>query len=99
MLALCICFLIGLINLALVKAINNKDTRDIFERLEDVNNQIEDMKKKDERIGNFTENLFNGAMDGRFSPMIIRLFVFIFVSLPFLNVIFLISFLKDLLSD
>lgn len=99
MLVLCICFLIGLINLALIKAINNKDTRDIFKRLEDVNNQIEDMKKKDERIGNFTENLFNGAMDGRFSPIVLRLFVFICVSLPFLNVIFLVSFLKDLLSN
>lgn len=99
MLALCICFLIGLINLGLIKAINNKDTRDIFERLEDVNNQIEDMKKKDERIGNFTENLLNGVMDGRFSPIVIRLFVFIFVSLPVLNVILLISFLKDLLSN
>ena len=99
MLALCICFLIGLINLALIKAINNKDTRDIFERLEDVNNQIEDMKKRGERCGNFAENLFNGAMDGRFSPIVLRLFVFICVSLPFLNVIFLIGFLKDLLAD
>lgn len=97
--ALCICFTIGLINLGLIQAINSKDTRDIFERLEDVDNQIENMKKKDEHIGNFMENIFNGAMDGRFSPMVIRLFVFIFVSLPVLNVIFLISFLKDLLTD
>ena len=99
MVALCVCFTIGLINLALIQAINSKDTRDIFERLEDVNNQIEDMKKKDERFGNFAENLFNGAMDGRFSPTVMRLFVFICVSLPFLNVIFLIGFLKDLLAD
>ena len=99
MLGLCICFLIGLINLGLIEVINNKDTRDIFERLEDVNNQIEDMKKKDERLGNFTENVCNGVMDGRFSPAIVRLFIFILVSLPVLNVIFLISFLKDLLAD
>ena len=99
MVALCICFLIGLINLGLIKAINNKDTRDVFERLEDVNNQLEDMKKKDEHVGNFMENIFNGVMDGRFSPAIVRLFIFILVSLPVLNVIFLISFLKDLLSD
>ena len=97
--ALCICFLIGLINLALIEAINKKDTRDIFERLEDVNNQIEDMKKKDECLGNFAENICNGVMDGRFSPIIVKLFIFILVSLPFLNIIFLISFLKDLLSD
>lgn len=99
MVALCICFLIGLINLGLIKAINNKDTRDVFEQLEDVNNRIEDMKKTDERLGNFTENVCNGVMDGRFSPTIVRLFIFILVSLPVLNVIFLISFLKDLLSD
>lgn len=99
MVALCICFLIGSINLGLIKAINNKDTRDVFEQLEDVNNRIEDMKKTDERLGNFTENVCNGVMDGRFSPAIVRLFIFILVSLPVLNVIFLISFLKDLLSD
>ncbi|MGM9544910.1 MAG: hypothetical protein ACI3T9_07965 [Romboutsia timonensis] len=99
MVALCICFSIGLINLALIEAINNKDTRDVFEQLEDVSNQIEDMKKKDERLGNFTENVCNGVMDGRFSPMIVRLFIFILVSLPFLNIIFLISFLKDLLTN
>ena len=99
MLTLCICFLIGLINVILIEAINRKDTRDVFEQLEDVNNRIEDMKKKDERIGNLTENICNGVMDGRYSPAIVRLFIFILVSLPFLNVIFLISFLKDLLAD
>ena len=99
MLALCICFTIGLINLGLIQAINSKDTRDVFEQLEDVNNRIEDMKKTDEVIGNFTENICNGVMDGRYSPALIRLFIFILVSLPVLNVIFLISFLKDLLAD
>ena len=97
--ALCICFTIGLINLGLIQAINSKDTRDVFEQLEDVNNRIEDMKKTDEVIGNFTENICNGVMDGRYSPALIRLFIFILVSLPVLNVIFLISFLKDLLAD
>ena len=97
--ALCICFTIGLINLALIQAINSKDTRDVFERLEDVNNQIENMKKEDERIGNFMENICNGVMDSKFSPMVVRLFIFILVSLPFLNIIFLISFLKDLLTN
>lgn len=99
MVALCICFLIGLINLALIEAVNKKDTRDIFERLEDVSNRIEDMKKEDERLGNFAENVCNGVMDGRFSPIIVKLFIFVLVSLPFLNIIFLISFLRDLLSD
>ena len=97
--ALCICFTIGLINLGLIQAINSKDTRDVFEQLEDVNNRIEDMKKTDEVIGNFTENICNGVMDGRYSPALISLFIFILVSLPVLNVIFLISFLKDLLTD
>lgn len=99
MVALCVCFLIGLINVGLIEVINKKDTRDVFERLEDVSNRIEDMKKTDERLGNFTENVCNGVMDGRFSPTIVRLFIFILVSLPVLNVIFLIGFLKDLLSD
>ena len=99
MLALCICFLIGLINLGLIEVINKKDTRDVFERLEDVSNRIEDMKKTDERLGNFTENVCNGVMDGRFSPTIVRLFIFILVSLPVLNIIFLIGFLRDLLSN
>ena len=99
MVALCVCFLIGLINLGLIEVINKKDTRDVFERLEDVSNRIEDMKKTDERLGNFTENVCNGIMDGRFSPTMVRLFIFILVSLPVLNIIFLISFLKDLLVD
>lgn len=99
MVALCVCFLIGLINLVLIEAINNKDTRDVFERLEDVSNQIEDMKNKDEVLGNFVENICDGVTDGRFSPTVVKLFIFILVSLPFLNIIFLISFLKDLLKN
>ena len=99
MVALCVCFLIGLINLGLIEMINKKDTRDVFEQLEDVNNRIEDMKKTDEVLGNFVENVCNGVTDGRFSPTVVKLFIFILVSLPFLNIIFLISFLKDLLKN
>lgn len=91
--------LLGAFNLLLSKIGSEKSTKDPFEALDELEEELKEIEEKGPKsVANFLRNLVEGIMDGRISKEMFYLFMFIIYSIPIFNIVFFIIHIKSLLK-